>query len=256
MQDSAFILGYRLFLAGKFENSIKFLNQSIQVNPQNADAYNHIGLCYDAIGKYDNAVTNYQKAISICERYGDEANSSRMKIHKAESLIVSGMYDEGDDILNELIDSDLDNVVKAQALSMLSTSLFLQNKPNDALELLKEWQMYLPDNERPFITGIFAMIRGRIYTNLEGSSHALLNFDLARMNLKNNKSAIAELNYYYGEYLFITDDLKNAIKYLKLSWKYFKKHKPSFASKVVKKIAEVYNKMGKKRKADSWLKKI
>lgn len=258
MSDSAFQLGYRLFLAGKFERAIEAFQQAAQINPQNADAYNHLGLCYDALAQYDKAIRNYQKATGICERHGDKDSAAAMKVHLADTLIVADRYEEGATVLQEVITANVEDEVKAQAFSILATSLILQDRPDEALEKLKEGQIYLMElqyAEHQFGSGIFAMIRARIYTGKNDFPKALMNFDMARSMLRGNSSAMAELDNYFGEFLSANGEPKKALKHFKRSWKYFGKHKPSYARYVARNIADTYNQMGKTGKADSWRKK-
>ena len=258
MSDPAFNYGYSLFQSGKFRRAIEAFQQAIHNNTNNADAFNHLALCYDALAKHDIAVPNYKKAVEICERFGDEDNAAAMKVHLADSLISAKLYKEGEGVLQEVLGAKVEEEVKAQAISIFATSLIQNDKFDDALHKLKEGQIYLVESQytdQQFGSGIFAMIRARIYTYKCDFQKALMNFDIARNILQDNHSAAAELSNYFGEFLLFTKEYNKALKHFKRSWKYFRDHKPSYAIYVAGNIADSYDKMGRKVKAESWRKK-
>lgn len=59
-----FIMGTACMAAGNFQDSIKYLNIALELNPNNIQIYNNLGTSYLTIGDYDNACAAYQKAIN------------------------------------------------------------------------------------------------------------------------------------------------------------------------------------------------
>ena len=56
-------LGIIYYEAGKYDEAIAEFKKAISVNPNSLRAYNGLGLVYSEQGKYDLAVRFYQKAI-------------------------------------------------------------------------------------------------------------------------------------------------------------------------------------------------
>ncbi len=54
-----------LFLNGKFLDSIKECQSSLTLNPNHFGAWNGLGLCLYNIGRYDEAIASFQKALQI-----------------------------------------------------------------------------------------------------------------------------------------------------------------------------------------------
>ncbi len=258
MNNLEFIIGLKFFQKGKFNHAINAFKKSIEKNPKNADSYNHIGLCYDCISKHDLAIEYFNKASVICLEFNDFISSCRMKVHMADSMIKSSLYNEAEVIITKILNSDVNSLVKAQAFTILINSLILQKKYNYALQKLKEeglrYIIALQDNKDNFGVGIFSMLRARVYTALFNSDNALLSFETARYLLKGNKSAIAELDNNYGEFLLLENNPKEALRYFKNSWKYFKKHNPSYSINVIKNLSVAYRKIGNEKKSDYWMK--
>lgn len=53
----------------QFDEGITIINRAIELDPNNADNYNNIALCYANLGQYDLAKNNLDKAISIKNNY-------------------------------------------------------------------------------------------------------------------------------------------------------------------------------------------
>jgi tetratricopeptide (TPR) repeat protein len=58
-------LGSNSYQQGKFDDSIKYFNEVLELAPTNFDAFINLGAAYYSKGKYDDAVKNYLKAIEI-----------------------------------------------------------------------------------------------------------------------------------------------------------------------------------------------
>ncbi|MFH1050864.1 MAG: tetratricopeptide repeat protein [bacterium] len=258
MNNLEFINGLKFFQKGKFHQAIDAFMKSIEKNPNNADSYNHIGLSYDCLSEHSLAIENYEKATNICIEFNDLNSAGKMKVHKADSMIKISLFNEAELLIDEILDSNVNLIVKAQAFSILITSLILQGKYNEALKKLDAdglpYLVYFQDINDNFGLGIISMLRARLYTYILDYDSAILSFESARYLLKGKKSSIAELDNNYGEFLLLENNPKDALRYFKKSWKYFKKYNPSYSINVIKNLSEAYRKIGDEKKTDYWMK--
>ncbi len=58
--------GIRLRKLGKYDEAIKYFEQSIKINPANVNAWYNMGVCLNRIGKKQDAITIYNKARELC----------------------------------------------------------------------------------------------------------------------------------------------------------------------------------------------
>ncbi len=56
---------------GQYDQAISDYNKALEINPRFAKAYNNRGLAYKKKGKYDQAISDYNKALEINPRYAD-----------------------------------------------------------------------------------------------------------------------------------------------------------------------------------------
>ena len=64
-------IGNNFFRLGKLDSAVKYLNISIQKDPENAEAYSNLGSVYFTMGKQTEAIGLYEKAISVDPNYFD-----------------------------------------------------------------------------------------------------------------------------------------------------------------------------------------
>jgi len=236
MMDKPFEKGFKLFKKGGFERAIEKFTQSTADNPADADAYNHIGLCYDALGEYDRAIENYLKASDICRRHGDEESRVVMDIHRAESLMHGGRYEEGEMILRDILNTNVGDIIKAQAVSILAPALCHHGGHDEAIAILEEARLCIAGSVfegGTFTLGVLAMVRGYVEIRKGNFDSAFKYLDIARSDLLNEESAMAELNNYFGEVYMGWGNAQKALEYFQKSWKYMCVHKPSWANSVV-----------------------
>jgi tetratricopeptide (TPR) repeat protein len=60
-----------LLINGDYENSLKTINKSIAINPNNADSYYIRGNVYQKQTKYSDALSEYQRAIKLNPNHTD-----------------------------------------------------------------------------------------------------------------------------------------------------------------------------------------
>ena len=91
--------GNEYFDKGMYDKAIEEFNKAIEINPNDANAYNNRGFAYGMIGNLDQAIEDYNKAIEInpklAEAYHDrgvayfgkkEYDKAWQDVHMAESL--------------------------------------------------------------------------------------------------------------------------------------------------------------------------
>ena len=67
--DDLYLQGTNKFQKGNYQGAIADLNQSINLNPNNASAYNSRGNAHFKLRKYQNAIAQYDKAIALDPDY-------------------------------------------------------------------------------------------------------------------------------------------------------------------------------------------
>ncbi|MBE0570634.1 MAG: tetratricopeptide repeat protein [Ignavibacteriaceae bacterium] len=60
---------------GKYEQAISEYIKAIEINPDYADAYNNRGVSYYNLGKNENAISDYTRAINLNPKYADAYNN-------------------------------------------------------------------------------------------------------------------------------------------------------------------------------------
>ena len=60
-----FSIGFHLGHTNRFALAIKYLNKSIELNPQNLESLSEIAFCYDGISNYNKSIEYYLKCIDI-----------------------------------------------------------------------------------------------------------------------------------------------------------------------------------------------
>jgi tetratricopeptide (TPR) repeat protein len=73
---------------GQYDQAITDYNKAIEINPRYAEAYNNRGGTYSQIGQYDQAISDCTKAIEINPRYADAYNN------RGNAYRCKGEYDK------------------------------------------------------------------------------------------------------------------------------------------------------------------
>ena len=68
---SLFYKGFNAIESGNYSVGIKYFDEYLKKNPRDAVAYNNRGVAYNKLKKYDKAISDYTKAISIDPNYAD-----------------------------------------------------------------------------------------------------------------------------------------------------------------------------------------
>src|SRR4030042_5342299 len=56
---------------GQYDQAISDFNKALEINPRYAEAYNNRGLAYDERGQLDQAISDFNKALEINPRYAE-----------------------------------------------------------------------------------------------------------------------------------------------------------------------------------------
>lgn len=106
------------------------------------ETYNILGSIYKKSHKYDEAITYYQKALSLTEKKSLEESYLRNNI--ASSYIASNQYEKAKHILYNLLDSELvtnDENLQSAVLLNLGNALFRQDNNNGLQQILQSLQI-------------------------------------------------------------------------------------------------------------------
>jgi tetratricopeptide (TPR) repeat protein len=68
-------IGHQAIDANRWSEALNAYDKAIELNPNDASAYNNRGLAYDNLDKNDLAIANYKKAIELNPKYGDAFNN-------------------------------------------------------------------------------------------------------------------------------------------------------------------------------------
>lgn len=78
--------GYDYDVKEDYDNAIFAYTKSLELNPEDADAYTNRGVAYDTIGEYDLAIRDYDQIIKLNPRAVDAY------INKVDACEKSGHY--------------------------------------------------------------------------------------------------------------------------------------------------------------------
>ena len=92
------LIGVSYFNLGKYSNAVENYNISISLNPKNSEVYNNKGLCLKKMGDFEGALENYKLALKINPNFLDVYNNIgnlyyELKSFKdAEKIWSDGLY--------------------------------------------------------------------------------------------------------------------------------------------------------------------
>ncbi len=69
------IRGNQMLMDGKYKEAITDFNMAISINPRYAEPYNGMGIAYRNIGDYKKAIDSYSRAIDLYPKYVEAYNN-------------------------------------------------------------------------------------------------------------------------------------------------------------------------------------
>jgi len=84
--DSNDVWGWRnkggaLYFLGKYDEAIECYDKAIEIDPNNSVVWNNKGLALNSLGKYDEAITSYDMAIKIDPNDADAWNNKGLALN-------------------------------------------------------------------------------------------------------------------------------------------------------------------------------
>ena len=55
----------------RYDDAIEAYRQALRINPENADAWNNLGIAYNNLKRYDDAIEAYRQALRINPEYAN-----------------------------------------------------------------------------------------------------------------------------------------------------------------------------------------
>jgi len=138
-----------------YSSAMGRLKTVIELDPNMARAYDTLGLCYDYLGRFDDAVANFNRAIELNRLQAKP--SPWPNVDLANSLIALNRLPEAEKNLRAAVGYDQR---LPQAHFQLGRVLEMQGRYQDALDSLKEAVTLAPDYADPHY------LLGRIYHRL------------------------------------------------------------------------------------------
>lgn len=138
--------------AQQYQAAIDRLQKVIALDPQMTRAWDNLGLCYDYLGKYDEAVRHYRRAVDLNRRQSQP--SPWPPLNLAITLLALNSLTEAETHLREALRYD---ARLAQAHYQLGQALEKQNRYTEAVQALTQAVTLDPMYPEPHYT------LGRIY---------------------------------------------------------------------------------------------
>lgn len=169
--DALHYLGVLLHQTGESEAGIEMINRSISVNPDYTDAHNNLGNVFKEKGQLQQAAAAYRKVIDLNPKHADALNNLGIVLKDLRE------FDEAIAVFHRAIEhrpnssdtyqnlgncfrkqGDFDQAIaayrkaialkpyNAEAYKHLSRTLYLGRKDEEAIQLLKQWLEFDPEN--------------------------------------------------------------------------------------------------------------
>lgn len=122
-------LGDAAYYAGEYEKAIDNYTKAIEINPEDAMAYNNRGVAYHKLEQYENAISDLTKAIEI---HSEESNYYR---NRGVSYHHFKQYEKAIKDFTKAIEIDPENI---QAYKNLSEVLIVKGAYDEALRKTKK----------------------------------------------------------------------------------------------------------------------
>jgi tetratricopeptide (TPR) repeat protein len=89
--------GYYFASKGQYDQAISDYTKALEINPRYIEAYNNRGLAYASKGQYDEAISDYNKALKINPRYIEAYNN------RGNAYLNKGQYDDAISDYNKIL---------------------------------------------------------------------------------------------------------------------------------------------------------
>ncbi len=131
-----FTVGEQLYNNAKYEEAMAEFKKVIELKKDHAGAYEKMGLCFGALGKYDNALEFLDKAYTI------NPGSASLCVNYAKAYGAKGMRDKEIELLNQAVKND---PKFCDAYYNMGLSYKAQSKKKEASEAFKKYLQLYPD---------------------------------------------------------------------------------------------------------------
>ena len=121
--------------------SIAAFKKTIDADPRNVEALNHLALLYQKLGRFDEAFANYRKALAI------QPNDAQTHFNVGNCWHDQNRYDEAAASYRKAIEVDPKN---AKAYSGLGNTLREQRKAKEAVDVYRKFVELDPTNHESF----------------------------------------------------------------------------------------------------------
>jgi tetratricopeptide (TPR) repeat protein len=145
----------------QFMAAISHLQKALQLESNFMKAYDNLGLCYDALGKNEDAILAYKQAVRLNRE--EHLQSPWPSMNLGALLVKLDRLDEAEAYLKESLSED-PRFPKAHF--QLGLLLEKQKKEGDAIRELKEASAYDPSYPEPYF------VLGRIYQRMGDEKNA------------------------------------------------------------------------------------
>jgi len=119
--------GQVFFSQGRYEESLRALDQSIKMNPRSGEGWNERGIVLIAGNRYEEALKCYEVAVAL------EPSFAQAWINKAQALSAMGRYDEAILACDKAIHLD-----SASSEAWYTKALILEKEAQEAFAKAKE----------------------------------------------------------------------------------------------------------------------
>ncbi|MDD1608479.1 MAG: tetratricopeptide repeat protein, partial [Methylococcaceae bacterium] len=162
--DALHFLGVIATQHGQAQRAVDLISQSLSLNPNNATAHSNIGLAFQALNRFDEALASYQRALSI------QPNTVQALYNRGNLLLSRQRFDEA------LVSYDHALTIQpdyAEALCNRGVTLQKQKRLDDALASYERALTIAPDYAEVLTN------RGNVLRELKRLNEAVSSYDHA-----------------------------------------------------------------------------
>ena len=106
------LLGDKYFESGNFDQAIEIYKRVLELNPDDVDTHNDLGLAYHYMKRSDMAVDSLKKGVDV------EPSFQRIRLSLGFVLMSSGRNAEAKDVLEQAAELDPDSTIGKEAKRM------------------------------------------------------------------------------------------------------------------------------------------